>query len=435
MNIIKATAKDLLYFIQNATSPFQVVEEARCLLHEAGFEELDFGQPWKLTPGRSYYAVPYGTTLFAFSIGKDFREGDAVHLACAHTDHPCLRVKPKAEMCDHDYLKLDVEVYGGAILNTWLDRPLSIAGKVTLKSGDLYHPFTCLVDFKRPLLTIPNLAIHMNRDVNKGTELNKQTEMLPIIGMMREDLEKDHFFIKLLADECKANPSDLLDFDLYIYNAEEGCTLGMNEELISSPRLDNLTSCYACLTAITTSCVMTEISDRLNVIALYDNEEIGSRTKQGANSMITNLLFDKIYDGLSYNHARLADSYFHSMMLSLDVAHAYHPNFGQKNDPNLIAKCGQGLILKLNYSQRYATDTEAIGIVEQLCQANDIPYQKYVNRSDITGGGTLGTITSSFLPMKTVDLGVGILAMHSARELMGSADQVALNTLVYCFFL
>lgn len=435
MNIEKATAKDLLSFIRHATSPFQVVEEARSLLNEAGFEELDFGHPWKLTPGNSYYAVPYGTTLFAFSIGAEFLAGDAIHIACAHTDHPCLRIKPKPEMCDHDYLKLNIEVYGGAILNTWMDRPLSIAGKVTLKSGDIYHPFTRLVDFKYPLLTIPNLAIHMNRDNGKSAEPNKQTEMLPLIGMMRENLEKEDYFLHLLAKECKASPKDILDFDLYVYNAEEGCTLGMNEDFISAPRLDNLTSCYACLTAITASCVMAEISDRLNVIALYDNEEVGSRTKQGADSMITNLLLEKIYDGLSYNSARLADSYFHSMMLSLDVAHAYHPNYGQKSDPNLIVKCGQGLVLKLNYNQRYATDTEAIGMIEQLCLANEIPYQKYVNRSDITGGGTLGSITSAYLPMKTVDLGVGILAMHSARELMGTADQVALNTLVYCFFL
>lgn len=435
MTIEKATAKDFLHFVKYATSPFQVVEESRTLLNEAGFEELDFGQPWSLTPGASYYTVSYGTTLFAFSIGKEFDEGDCIHIASAHTDHPCLRVKPRAEMCDHGYLKLDVEFYGGASIMTWLDRPLSIAGKVTLKSGDIYHPFTRLVDFRRPLLTIPSLAVHMTRDNAKSGDYNKQTEMLPIIGMLSDQLEKDAYFIDLLAKECKVKASDILDFDLYIYNAEEGCLLGMQQELLSAPRLDNLTSCYACLTAITASSVMTEISDRLNLIALFDNEEIGSRTKQGADSMITNLLLQKIYTGLGYDQVRLTDSLFHSMMLSLDVAHAYHPNFPQKNDPNLIVTCGQGPALKLSYSQRYATDTEAIGMIEQLCQANEIPYQKYVNRSDITGGSTLGTILSAYLPIKTVDIGIGILAMHSAREFMGTADQTALNTLVYCFFL
>lgn len=435
MEIERNVADSLLHYIRYATSPFQVVKESCYLLEESGFEELNFGEPWKLIPGHSYYTIPFDTTLFAFSIGMDYKEGGSIHMACAHTDQPCLRIKPKAEMCDHNYLKLNVEVYGGALLNTWFDRPLSISGKVTLKSGDIYHPFTKFIDFRKPLLTIPNLAPHMNRDANKGAEPNKQTEMLPLIGMLREELEKDSFFIHLLAKECKVDASNILDFDLCIYNAEEGCLVGMNKDFISAPRLDNLTSCYACLSAIVASCATADISKLLNVIALYDNEEVGSRTKQGADSMLTNLFLEKIYDGLSFNRARLTDSLFRSMMLSLDVAHAYHPNYGQKNDPNLIVTCGQGPAIKLNYNQRYATDTEAVGIIEQLCQANDVPYQKYVNHSDIGGGGTLGTITSSFLPMKTVDIGVGVLAMHSARELMGTADQAQLNALVYCFFL
>ncbi len=431
----QATANDLLSFIGRAVSPFQVVEESCRLLDDSGFQALSFAEPWALTPGKSYYVPAYGTTIFAFTVGKAFREGGAIHLACAHTDHPCLRVKPKAEMCEHGYCKLDVEVYGGAILNTWLDRPLSIAGRVTLCSGDIYRPVTRLVNFSRPLLTIPNLALHMNRDVNKGVELNKQTQMLPVIGLVRDGLEKENFFVKLLAGECGADPADILDFDLYVYNAEEGCLLGAENEFISSPRLDNLTSCYACLHAVAASSEMAEGSNRLNVIALYDNEEIGSRTKQGADSMITNILLEKIYHGLSYDTARLTDSYFDSMMLSLDVAHACHPNYGQKSDPNLIVTCGLGPAIKLNYSQRYATDTEAVGMICQLCRANGIPYQKYVNRSDIAGGGTLGTITSAYLPMRTVDIGIGILAMHSSREMMAAADQESFNTLVYRFFL
>lgn len=429
------TVTDLLSYISRAATPFHTVEESSRLLRDCGFQELSLEDRWTLTAGKSYCVRAYGSTLFAFTVGEGFREGGEIHLACAHTDQPCLRVKPKAEMPDHGYCRLDVEVYGGAILNTWLDRPLSIAGRVTLRSGDIYHPVTKLVDFARPLLTIPNLAMHMNSDVNKGTALNKQTEMLPIIGLTDDGPGKEDFFVRLLAQECGAAPEDILDFDLFIYNAEEGCVLGAEGELISSPRLDNLTSCYACLNAIASASAMAKVSERLNVIALYDNEEIGSRTKQGADSMITNLLLEKIYDGLSYDTARLTDSYFKSMMLSLDVAHAYHPNYGQKSDPNLIVTCGLGPAIKLNYSQRYATDTEAVGIICQLCEANNIPYQKYVNRSDITGGGTIGTIASSYVPMRTVDIGIGILAMHSAREMMASADQEHLNALVYCFFL
>ena len=429
------TVKDLMLFLERATAPFQVVEESGRLLTEAGFEELDFAAPWSLKRGGAYFVPVYGTTLFAFCIGGSFQEGGAIHAACAHTDHPCLRVKPKADMCSRGYMKLDVEVYGGAILNTWLDRPLSIAGQVTLKSGDLYEPVTKLVDWNRPLLTIPNLAIHMNREVNSGVRLNEQSEMLPLIAMVHDKLEQENFFIHLLAEECGVSPEDILDFDLYVYNAEKGCLLGAHEEFLSAPRLDNLTSCYACIQGITSSLQTLEDSDRLNLIALYDNEEVGSRTKQGAGSLIANLLLEKIYDGLSYNHARLADSFFKSIMLSLDVAHAHHPNYEQKSDPNLRVICGQGPAIKLNYSQRYATDTKAVGIVSQLCEANQIPFQKFVNRSDMMGGSTIGTITSAYLPMRTVDLGIGVLAMHSSRELMAAEDQVALNTLVYCLFL
>lgn len=435
MNQTKNLAKDLLSFMKHCTSPFHVVKEGETLLQQAGFKPLDMNTPWKLQKGHAYYVNAYDTTLFAFRIGKKFAAGDPIHLACAHTDYPCLHVKPKAEMHDHGYLKLDIEVYGGAILNTWLDRPLSIAGKVTLRSDYLYQPKTLLVDFARPLVTIPNLAIHMNREVNKGVELNKQTEMLPIIGLLTDKLDEKQFFLKLLAKECKVKVSDILDFDLVIYNAEDGCLLGLDNELLSCPRLDNLTSCYSALSAIAASVSESSENNRLNMIALFDNEEIGSRSKQGADSMLANLVLEKIYDGLSYPQMRLTESFFDSLMLSMDVAHAYHPNYGAKNDPNHICECGKGLVLKLNYNQKYATDTQAIGMIKQLCEANRIPYQTFVNRADQTGGSTLGTITSAFLPMRTVDLGIGILAMHSARELMGIADQVALNDLVYCFFL
>ncbi len=429
------TAKELLHYIKRSTSPFQVVKESAALLEQEGFEPLSLGEAWKLKKKGTYYVDVYGTTLFAFTIGGKFRQGASMHLVAAHTDHPCLRVKPRAEMNDKGYLKLDIEVYGGALQATWLDRPLSIAGKVSLKSDDIYHPETRLVDFAKPLLTIPNLAIHMNRDANKGFELNRQTEMLPLIGLLTESLEKDSFFVKHLAKELKVPADRILDFDLYVYNAEEGCTLGLQEEFISCPRLDNLTSCFAALTAITAAKADLADCERLNVIALYDNEEIGSRTKQGADSLVTNLLLEKIYAGLGFDRQGLLDSLPSSMMLSLDVAHGYHPNYGQKSDPNLACRLGDGPVIKINYSQRYATDTEAIAVVEQLCLANKVPYQKYVNRSDIPGGGTLGTITSAYLPMPTVDIGIPLLAMHSARELMGTADQDSLNSLAYCFFL
>lgn len=422
----------LLDFLEKATSPFHVIQESADFLKENGFNELIMGSPWNLEKGGHYYTILYGTTLYAFTIGKDLNpwKEPAFHIACAHTDYPCLRVKPHPEMADRNYLKLNIEPYGGLIHSTWIDRPLSIAGKIALKSNSIFKPETRLVDFHRPLLTIPGLAIHMNREMNKGTAFNPQTELLPLLATMEEGLNKESFFLDLLAKELDVNTSDILDFDLYIYNAEAPCMIGMKEDFISAPRLDNLTSCAACLNGI----VNQAKEDQINVIALFDNEEIGSHTKQGADSINTNALLEKIYAALGKDSVALYNAIMNSFMISLDVAHGYHPNYGSKNDPTNIAQLNKGVILKLNSNQRYATDTEAIAAIQQLCERYDIPYQKFVNRSDIAGGGTLGSLTSSWLPMKTVDLGVGLLSMHSSRELMGKKDQDSLNRLVTAFF-
>lgn len=423
---------ELLDYIEKATSPFHVIEESAAFLRENGFEELNMGSLWNLEKGGHYYTTLYGTTLYAFTLGKDLDlSGEpAFHIAAAHTDYPCLRVKPNPEMSDKNYLKINIEPYGGLIRNTWLDRPLSIAGKVALKSDSIFKPETRLVDFRRPVVTVPGLAIHMNREVNKGVEINPQTELLPLLATMEEGLNKDSFFMDFLAKELGVETSSILDFDLYIYNAEAGCKIGMKEDFISAPRLDNLTSCAACLNGI----VNQSKEDQINVIALFDNEEIGSRTKQGADSVNTNVLLEKIYAALGKDSVSLYSAVMNSFMISIDVAHGYHPNYGGKNDPTNVTQLNEGVILKLNSNQRYATDTEAVASIQQLCESYDIPYQKFVNRSDVAGGGTLGSLTSSWLPMKTVDMGVGLLSMHSARELMGMKDQDSLNRLVTAFF-
>lgn len=423
-------SQQLIQFIKKATSPFHVVAQSEEFLKQAGFTSLSMDESWTLSKGGKYCTQLYGTTLFAFTVGKSLTNNHTFRIAAAHTDYPCLRIKPCPDFWEKDYLRLNVETYGGLIKNTWLDRPLSIAGKISLKSTDIFHPSIRLVDFNRPLLTIPNLAIHLNREVNKGVELNNQTEMLPLLAMAGEELNRDHCFLDFLSKELKTSPEDILDFDLYIYNYEECSRLGMNEEFISGPRLDNLTSVLSCLNGI----IGDSMSDTINVIALYDNEEIGSRSKQGADSIITNLLLGKIYDGLGLSSIQLYNTILKSHMLSIDVAHGYHPNFPRKSDPAGPVIINKGIVLKMNSSQRYATDTEAIGAIIQLLDGYSIPFQKYVNRSDITGGGTLGSLTSSWLPMKTVDLGVPILAMHSARELMGAKDQKYLNRLAEVFF-
>ena len=421
---------DLLQYVSLATTPHQAVAAGADYLKERGFEELTLGKAFDIKKGGKYYLNAYSTSLIAFTVGAETTEHQVFHVAAAHTDHPCLHIKPKAEMAPGKYLKIDTEIYGGPILNTWLDRPLSIAGRVALKSEDIYHPEIKLVDFKRPVATIPNLAIHFNRKVNEGIELNKQSDMLPIIGLFEESMNKDNYFLELLAAECQVAPEDILDFDLYVYNLEAGCYVGVNEEMISAPRLDNLTSCFALLSGISSDVR----NDGINVAILFDHEEIGSRSKQGADSALLQMVLEKIYVALGFDKNALSDSIFNSFLFSVDVAHAVHPHHAEKYDPVNQAHFNEGIVLKLNSNQRYTFDTEAVAIAQGICEASDVKYQKFANRSDVAGGGTLGPIISGWLPMKTVDIGVPILAMHSARELMGKKDQEFLEMLMAGFY-
>lgn len=430
---MQAAANRLLSFIKQGTSPFHVVQAAKKELLDAGFVSLPWEEDWKLEQGGRYCVTVHGTTLFAFSIGDDANEASVFRIASAHTDHPCLHIKPAAEYAEKGYLRVNTDCYGGLIKSSWMDRPLSIAGKAALKSDSIFHPKIRLIDFERPLLTIPNLAIHMNRDTNKGVELNSQLHMLPLLGRKNtKGASPDNaaFFMELLADALDCSPEDILDFDLYIYNQEEGCLLGIGGELLSAPRLDNLTSAAACLSGLQSGGCKNTIS----LIFLFDNEEIGSRTKQGADSMIASLLLEKIHASLFGKRDYLTRALLKSHMISLDAAHGYHPNYPGVCDPTCVPELSLGPCIKMSSTQKYATDAEAVAIIMQLCSSWNIPFQKYVNRSDIAGGSTLGSLSSSWLPMLTADIGVPILAMHSARELMAAKDQEALEQLCRAFF-
>lgn len=417
-----------------------MVANSKDILTKAGFCEIPFSSRWELLPGGRYFTTPYDTTLFAFTIDDSISDSEKpiLHIGAAHTDFPCLRIKPSPELSGKDYLKINIETYGGLILNTWLDRPLSIAGKVSINSGDVYHPDTRIIDFKKPVAIIPNIAIHINKELNKGVELNKQTDMAPIVGMLNDNLSKDNFFMKTLAKHLEVAIEDILDFDLYLYQTSPGTVVGINDEFISSPRLDNLTSVYSLLYGITDGFSSPNETrnayNTINMIALYDNEEIGSRSKQGADSAIANICLNKIFKSLEYSDTSMYDAIMDGILISADVSHAFHPNHESKNDPTLICELTKGIALKFNSSQKYASDTEALAIAVGLCNMAKIPYQKFANRSDMTGGSTLGSIASKWLPMKTIDLGVPLLAMHSACELMGANDQEYLNRFMKNFF-
>ena len=420
----------LLQLLKAGTSAIMVVKEAEQQLKEAGFEELRFSNTWGLTEGGKYYMKHHDTTLLAFTVGQQVESQEGFKIAAAHTDFPCLRIKPNPDVATSGYAQVNVEVYGGAILNTWLDRPLSISGRIAVKSNDVMHPDMHYIDIKRPLMTIPNLAIHMNREVNKGVELNRQTDMLPIVGLLEKELNEKQAFLKFLAKEEGVAAEDILDYELWVYCMQEPVTFGMNEELILSPRLDNLTSVQALLTGI----IEGKQKKGINVIALFDHEEIGSKTKQGAGSLLLLNVLEKICDSFGKTTAQTKESIYESFLLSVDVAHGLHPNNAGKMDITNKPVLGGGLCIKEACSQSYATDCEAVAVVEQICQKAGVAYQKFVNRSDMAGGGTLGSIASSIIPIPTVDVGIPLLAMHSAAETMGKKDMESLTGLVREFF-
>lgn len=423
-------AEKLLHMVEEGVSPFHVVAAVEERLEEYGFEELKMRDAWSLDLGGKYYLKHNDSTLFAFTIGKNCGYAPELRMAAAHTDFPCMRIKARPEVITEGYMQLNVEVYGGPILSTWLDRPLSVAGRAVLRSEDVFHPEVRLVNFKKPILTIPNLAIHMNREVNKGVELNRQTDMEPVMGMVTDSLNKEGFFMECLAKELHVDTEDILDFELGLYNTDAGDYVGVNGDLISAPRLDNITGCHAILTGI-----LEDINDQgIHIAAFYDHEEIGSKTKQGAGSSMPGILTERIIQALNLRKEEYYRMIGDALLLSVDVGHAIHPNHTGKNDPTNKAVLNGGFIIKEAAAQSYATDCEAIAIIQQICDREQIPYQKVVNRSDIAGGGTLGSIASAMLPVRTIDVGVPLLAMHSARELMGAQDQESLARMAAAFY-
>lgn len=441
------TVARLLDYIDNSTSPYHTVKASADILLAHGFKELQLEDIWSLSEG-DYFVRVYDTTLIAFHLGSDMR--DSLRIASAHTDFPALRVKPNPLVEIKGYGKLNVEAYGGLILNTWLDRPLSMAGVVVTRSNDPFHPELHYIDIARPLLTIPNLAIHMNREINNGVALDKQLHMMPLFMMSEgaepitvssvdgssgtnadDDLVEADAWLQFLSEQVKRPVEDILSYELTLYPVEGGTTFGRYEEFISSPRIDNLTSCMACLEGL----LAAQVSDAegLRLIALFDNEEVGSRTKQGGASTVLSQIVERIYMAMGYTKEECYADMAGGFMISADVAHGYHPNYPEKNDLTNVPVLNKGLVLKVAASQSYAGDAWAMATVKALCETNQIPYQIYVNRSNIPGGSTVGSISSALMAMRTMDVGVPILAMHSARETMGTNDQEALESLMRAF--
>ena len=421
--------KKLFEILETATSQFHTVAAVEKELLEAGFVSLKLKDNWDLQRGGKYFLNQYGSSIFAFTIGEEFKAEDGYRLGASHGDFPAFRIKPNAGMENGGYLQLNTEPYGGLILSSWMDRPLSVAGRVVLKSDDVFHPDVRMIDMKRPVLIIPNLAIHFDREINSGKDFKKQVDMIPIYATSGEGITKDAF-MQAVAKELGAELSDILDYELTIYPTDKPEFVGLNEEFVSSPRLDNITSTQALVEGITAA----NRKSGINMMCVFDHEEIGSRSKQGACSTMLPHVIEKIYLTLGYSLIDVKNAMDESMLMSVDVSHAYHPNYGGKYDVTNRHVMNKGFAIKEACSQSYATDCEAISIVQQICDKEGIAYQKFAKHSDSAGGGTLGCISSAVLPVRTVDIGVPLWGMHSSRETMGVKDYEALVAYLKAYY-
>ncbi len=416
--------EDLLQFLDNSPVNFLAVKTICQQLSEAGFERLDAcNKLGEMKPGKQFFLTKNDSSVYAFRIGTEPLGEAGFHIICAHCDSPTFRIKPNAEMTgEGGIVRLNTEVYGGPIMSTWFDRPLTIAGRVIVRTSDVMHPTTLLLHVRRPLLQISNLAIHFNRQVNDGVKLSKQKDMLPILGIINDELERGNLLINLICEELKVAKKDILDFDLYLADATPACTFGIHNEFISSGRLDDLSMVHAGLQALLQS---GEKTPRVTqVLAIFDNEETGSQTKQGAGSPFLASLIERIVLAQGGTTEDFRRSIEQAFMVSADNAHAWHPNYSDKYDPTNHPVLGGGPVIKFNAAQKYASDAVSAAVFAGLCEMIGVPCQRFVNHSDVAGGSTLGNILASSLPLRGVDMGNPLLAMHSCRETAAAKDHI-----------
>lgn len=406
---------DLIDFLNASPVSYLAVSTVARILDEAGFRRLDTCcEIPALNRGDKVYFTKNDSSIYAMLFG-DLPLQDGFHMICAHCDSPTFRIKPNAVMrSEGGIVRLNTELYGGALMQTWFDRPLSIAGRVIIAGGVPMEPETRLVHIRRPLLQIPNLAIHFNRQANDGVKLSRQKDMLPILGIISDELEKDDILVSLIADELQVSVNDILDFDLYLYDTTPACTFGLSQEFISAGRLDDLSMVHAGLSAMVDTAGT--VPRHSCVLAIFDNEETGSMTRQGAGSPFLLFMLQRIMVANGHAGEEAFRSIENSFMISADNAHAYHPNYGEKYDPTTHPRLGGGPVIKFNAAQKYTSDARTAAVFKQICDMAGVPCQRFVNHSDVAGGSTLGNILTSSIPIHGVDMGNPILAMHSIRE-------------------
>jgi aspartyl aminopeptidase len=424
-------AQNLIDFIYDSPSPYHVISNSKQILIEKGFIELQLTEKWQIEKGGKYFVSQNDSSVFAFVLGVGELEETGFKIVAAHSDSPTFKIKPSPEISvDNKYIKFNTETYGAPILNTWLDRPLSIAGRVSVKGKNPFNPITYLLNIKQPILTIPNLPIHFNRTVNDGVALNKQVDMLPVAAIVTEEINKDLLLANRISQEINVPVEDILEVDLNLYDFTKGSIIGLNNEFISSGKLDDLAMVHAGLTAFAEA----PVCKSTNVLAIFDNEEVGSRSKQGAGSPILKDILNRIVVVQGKNEEDAQRAIYNSFMVSADMAHGLHPNHPDKHDPVSRPVLNGGPVIKIEGNQKYTTDSNSSAVFEMICKEASIPYQKFVNRSDMVGGSTLGNVSAGQLAIRSVDIGNPMWAMHSVRETSGVDDHTYMIKALSSFY-
>ncbi len=420
---VSEITEGLMKFLDESPVALFAAENIRRILLEQGYTECREGTAWNLTPGGNYFVTRNGSAVIAFRIPAGAKE-IGYHIAASHLDSPTFRIKSNAEIVvENRYVTLNVEKYGGMLLAPWLDRPLSVAGRVIVRTDDGIE--TRLLNIDRDLMIIPNVAIHMNREINNGYKWDMKQDLRPLLAG-----DPGTVFQRLIAEETGVSPEDIVDTDLYLYNREKACVLGLNGEFISSGRLDDLQCAYGTLRGF----LAAEPSERIAVYCAFDNEEVGSMTKQGADSSFLRWTLERISAELGRSREEFMESMTSSFMISADNAHAVHPNHPELEDPSHRPVPNGGIVIKYSANQKYTTDAVSGAVMREICRKAGVPVQIFYNRSDLLGGSTLGNLSTSQLSLNTVDIGLAQLAMHSSYETAGVKDTEYLARACEIFF-
>ncbi|MBR5152643.1 MAG: M18 family aminopeptidase [Clostridia bacterium] len=416
-----ALSQNLLQFIRQCPDAFHTVETIASRLKEQGYQSLSEGAMWQVQPGKAYFVTRNQSSLIAFRIPTEPIK--SIMITASHGDAPCFKIKPSPDICENGYRKLNTEPYGGMIAESWFDRPLSISGRVLAETPTGIR--SLLLHINRDLLSIPNLAPHLKSSADKERSINPQTDLLPLLGQAGEKS-----FWDMIGEELALPPSRILDADLFLHCRQWGSIWGEQEEFISSPRLDDLLCVYAGLEGFLEG----NHPEVLPVFAVFDNEEVGSGTKQGAKSTFLSDILSRISDSLGISHSAYCSVLHNSFLLSCDNGHGVHPNRSEKSDPTNRPLLNGGVLLKYNANQKYTTDGVSGAMVRQICNHAGVPVQTYVNRSDIPGGSTLGNLACEKVSVNSADIGVSQLSMHSAWETAGTKDVLSLKKAIHAFY-